>query len=308
MRLNRLKRGLNFATPSGACPAPNGSTTTGQNPAQATTSQQTAGTVNASSQAQTAQSSNSTAFNQSALQQKVYDRDIINLIYYLIKDNPEGCERFNRLLVDKVESFLSPLVAAASTPQSIDLSPVLCSVTQANMSPVRAEMILLGALMQKQFDDSCWEQRLRVVIHILLRSLSVANLIDQQQQPASTSSMKQQRQQQHYNNPIVIECLTLPCLRILNHLCKSSTNVAHITHLITSSRTQKSSTALPTSSGSPAVAARHTSTSLAVNNSLAGPLGRYYSEPSDANHFQVLNSLLFRILLFGFKKNACMYL
>lgn len=133
--------------------------------------------------------------------------------------------------------------------------------------------------MQKQFDDSCWEQRLRLVIHILMRSLSVSNLIDQN----LAQQNRPQRHQQHYSNPVVIECLTLPCLRILNHLCKSSTNVAHLTHLITSARSQKATAASTSSIPVPTSISRQNTTQQPSSQQL----GRFYSEPSEANYLQV---------------------
>lgn len=110
------------------------------------TAAQQAANAAAAAAAQAAAVSNANALNQSIMQQKLYDRDIINLIYYLIKDNPEGCERFNRLLIDKVEAFLAPLVSSTttSTTTATDLTPVLCNVTQTSLSPIRSEMVLLG--------------------------------------------------------------------------------------------------------------------------------------------------------------------
>jgi E3 ubiquitin-protein ligase UBR4 len=61
---------------------------------------------------------------------------------------------------------------------------------------VRHEMTLLGVTVQK--DDSCWEQRLRCVLKIFL---------------LATNEGK--------NSPTVMECITLPCLKILHSLMRS---------------------------------------------------------------------------------------
>ena len=66
------------------------------------------------------------------------------------------------------------------------------------------------------------------VLHILLRSLNVASLANSNTKPKVNHSIK-------YNNPVVTECLTLPCLRILNHICKTSTNLSLLSQLATSS-------------------------------------------------------------------------
>lgn len=229
-----------------------------------------------------------------AIQQKLLDRDIVNLVYHLIKDNPDGCERFSHQLVDKVETFLSPFVVSAlyhTTSESSSSSPSTTTgsvfdVTQASLSSIRFEMILLGALMQKQFDDSSWEQLLRVVVHVLLRSLSVANLLDSSHR-SSRSQHKQQQQQhpsQNYNNPVIIECLTLPCLRIINNMCKLTSNVSYLTNLISAVRSQKSTSSNFSTTSSAAVGGptRSSANNMGVNNSM-GPIGRYFSEPGDPN-------------------------
>lgn len=160
---------------------------------------------------------------------KLIDRDLINLIYLLVRDSAEGTERFNRLIMDKIELFLS----TAGQTYSVHF--------------VKNEIILLSALVQRQ-DDAYWESRLRMVVHILLRSLNVATV-----RSSSTTAL-----QHTANNPIVVENLTLPMLRILNHLCKTSTNVNLIVNL----------------------AAKSTTTTVIKPATMAR---RYLSEPVDVN-------------------------
>ena len=149
--------------------------------------------------------------------QRCHDRDLINLIFLLIKDNPSATDRFQTVILNKIEAFLTPILANANdqteTPDypsnsCLNIVSSLFQVSGATAinSPLKHELMLLSALMQRQ-DDSCWEQRLRLVIHILLRSLN------------TVSGSKGTR----VNNPVLMECLTLPCLRILNHVCKTTT-------------------------------------------------------------------------------------
>ena len=117
------------------------------------------------------------ASQQQLVQQRTYDRDIININYSLIRDNPVGSERF---FMEKVDAFLAPIPSSVSSSGGLladSNGSVASSLYQissggnAANSPVKHEMMLLIALAQKP-DDSCCEKRL--VIHILLRSLSVA--------------------------------------------------------------------------------------------------------------------------------------
>jgi hypothetical protein len=212
---------------------------------------------------------------QSHVQQRMYDRDVINLIYLLIKDNPDGSERFQRLIMEKVEAFLTPIMLSAASSERSDAN-VVSSLNQFNItsvanSPVKHEMMLLSSLMTKQ-EDSCWEMRLRLVVHILLRSLNVASL--------SSSSLKLKVNQSiKYNNPVVVECLTLPCLRILNHVCKTSTNLALLSQLATSSASIK-----PSAVSKP----RQTLfTPSGAAQTAGSSLNRYYSEPAEVNYLQM---------------------
>ena len=119
------------------------------------------------------------ASQQQLVQQRTYDRDIININYSLIRDNPVGSERF---FMEKVDAFLAPIPSSVSSSGGLladSNGSVASSLYQissggnAANSPVKHDMMLLIALAQKP-DDSCWEMRLRLVIHSLLRSLSVA--------------------------------------------------------------------------------------------------------------------------------------
>ncbi|XP_074655636.1 E3 ubiquitin-protein ligase UBR4-like [Tubulanus polymorphus] len=58
---------------------------------------------------------------------------------------------------------------------------------------VRHEILLLASSVQKE--DSCWELRLRAVLQLFLSSIRI-------------------------KNPVVMESITLPCLRILHHIIK----------------------------------------------------------------------------------------
>ncbi|XP_052093919.1 E3 ubiquitin-protein ligase UBR4-like [Mytilus californianus] len=61
-------------------------------------------------------------------------------------------------------------------------------------SSVRHEILLLATSLQQ--DDSCWEQRIRCVMRLFLMGMQM-------------------------KNPVITDCVTLPCLRILQHLIKS---------------------------------------------------------------------------------------
>ncbi len=159
--------------------------------------------------------------------QRAHDRDLINLIFLLIRDNQAATDRFQTLLLGKLDAFLIPLTDACR-------SSLLPACTSQD-SPLKYELMLLAALVQRQ-DDSCWEQRLRLVVHVLLRSL----------QASRTAS------------PFLMEALTLPCLRILNHVCKTTTNLGLLSSLATG-RTPAAQTLRPA-------------------------LSRFYSEPHDTNY------------------------
>jgi hypothetical protein len=42
--------------------------------------------------------------------QRMHHRDIINLIYLLVKDNPQEFERFQGIIFNKIEAFLTPII------------------------------------------------------------------------------------------------------------------------------------------------------------------------------------------------------
>lgn len=193
---------------------------TNSNPAQVQQSNQ------AQSQGQSNQSTNQPAqpnannANNAALlaqmaQQRLHDRDIVNLIYMLMVNNPEAGRRFERILLDKLDLFLSTSYHFYSS------------------NPLQNELMLLGSLLMLPdhhpvHDSSssstkvaCWEQQLRLVIHIMLRSLNAASLSKEK----SSNSGK-------WPSPIVIEYLTLPCLRMLTHVAKTTTNIPLIAQMV----------------------------------------------------------------------------
>lgn len=182
------------------------------------------------------------------------------MAYLLIKDHSEGSERFERLLKEKVDLFLSHV------PSNMSLTANSCLAFASSLyqlsEPFKHELTLLAALMHKQ-DDSCWESRLRLLLHILLKSLNANKM--------------------GASNPIIIECLTLPCLRILNHVCKTSTSISLVSSLANQLSAKGSSKSRP-----PTLFAPPTNVS-SVGATV--PLNRFYSEPVEINYLQ-LQSLL----------------
>ena len=154
-------------------------------------------------------------------------------------------------------------------------------------SPLKYELMLLSALMQKQ-DDSCWEQRLRLVIHILLRSLNVA---ESTTTTTTTGNVKNRTKHLNHSNPILMECLTLPCLRILNHVCKTTTNLTLLSSIATSTTTTITASASSSANkfGTNMSSILRPSLFQGPNNSPIG-LNRFYSEPHDTA-YSLSNSL-----------------
>ena len=64
-------------------------------------------------------------------------------------------------------------------------------------SSVRHEILLLATSLQQE--DTCWEQRIRCVMRLFLMGMQM-------------------------KNPVITDCVTLPCLRILQHLIKPEPN------------------------------------------------------------------------------------
>jgi hypothetical protein len=268
-------------------------------PASATGAASTSGT--SAPQPQSAQASVTTAptslSQQQQLQQRrVFDHDIINLIYLLIKDNPEGSFRFQKLIMDKIEMFLSPITSiiySNNNNDSIVSSLSQLSVNNVSQSPIKSEIMLLSSLMTKQ-EDSCWEMRLRLVIHILLRSLNVASV----SAPLSSSS-SQVNTKQRLNNPVIIESLTLPCLRILNHVCKTTTNISLLSQLAMGGGASNKNSPTTATLNKPTLPARQSlfmaspaNTSNNTNNNNNVPLNvlnRFSSEPVETNYIQLQN-------------------
>ena len=168
------------------------------------------------------------------------------------------------------------MISANNNNESVISSLSQLSVSSVAHSPVKSEMMLLSSLMTKQ-EDACWEMRLRLVVHILLRSLDVASIAN------ATSSWKGQHQRRLVN-PVVIEALTLPCLRILNHVCKTTTNMTLISQLAASGGgLQKSKP--------PTLPVRQSlfMSANAGGNLGAADLSRFNSEPVETNYIQLQN-------------------
>ena len=144
-------------------------------------------------------------------QSRFYGRDITNLIYLLMKDNPDGSQRFNNLMLERIESYLAPIPTKVVAKNAGNL------ISSSSAINLKHEMLLLAALVQKN-EDLCWEMRLKLVLQMFLRSLGAAS-------PKNTLHRAQQLQlSEIYNsNPIIIETITLPCLRMLNYVCKTAT-------------------------------------------------------------------------------------
>ena len=207
------------ATATAPAAGTSASTSSNQPQTQPTTTSTTSATTN----------QNSLSQQQQLQQRRLFDHDIINLIYLLIKDNPEGSFRFQKLIIEKIDMYLAPIssiINSNNNNDSIISSLSQLSVNNVSHSPIKSEMMLLSSLMTKQ-EDSCWEMRLRLVIHILLRSLNVASVASPLPSQANIKQL--------LSNPVIIESLTLPCLRILNHVCKTTTNMALLSQIATGS-------------------------------------------------------------------------
>lgn len=144
-------------------------------------------------------------------------------------------------------------------------------------SPLKYEMLLLSALMQKQ-QDTCWEQRLRLVIHILLRSLH------------ATESSHKPNSRPNTNNPILMECLTLPCLRIINHICKTTTNLNLLSSLASTPASKPVSFKAQSPTMSSVLRPSLFQTGQIPGNTIN--LNRFYSEPHDINYAQSPHQML----------------
>ncbi len=154
--------------------------------------------------------------------QSCWSKDIVSLIYILIKDNYKCAKRFNRCILTHVDKYLVQCPLATTT---IDL---------------KHEMLLLATFIQKQ-DDLCWELRLKLIFQILIRAINATD--------ATTTAT------------VIDMVLTAPLMRIVNHVCKSST--ANIINILTAT------------------------TGMAKTKSLQkhdSALMRFFSEPGVNNH------------------------
>ena len=237
MKFNRITPVITTTVTTTPTAATVPTSTAATNPAVSTNTATTTSTATTAAATATTNNSN---LSQVQLAQRIYDRDLVNLIYALVRDNADGSARFERLLLDKLELML----ASQNTHSVMN-------------NPLQNELVLLGSLVVRpQQEDTCWEQRLRLVIHILLRSLNAAV-------PSSSTNSKTTKQTA---SPLLIEHLTLPCLRMLAHICKTTTNIPLLTQLATSSTL------------------RQINNRAGLNKQSA--LNRcFYSEPADATSF-----------------------
>ena len=200
--------------------------------------------------------------------QRLYERDIINIIFLLIKESADGAEIFQRLVIDRVETFLASDMVANGV---LERSRLLTHAAGAQAPPLKYELLLLSVLVAKPDSDTFWEMRLRLLLHILLRSLNAAFVVN------NNSNNNSNRQELATSNPIVIEHLTLPCLRMLNHVCKVSSNAAMLGQLIIGNASSSSGSSRQSSS-----AQFKTSISTApslLRQPFFSATARYHSEP-----------------------------
>lgn len=85
--------------------------------------------------------SNVPIINQNTNQQRILDRDILNILYYLLKDNSNGCERFIQLTIEKVETFLSASISQTTYTSTLNR---FWDTNQTSLGSIRCEMILIG--------------------------------------------------------------------------------------------------------------------------------------------------------------------
>ncbi|XP_077505275.1 E3 ubiquitin-protein ligase-like protein poe isoform X4 [Amblyomma americanum] len=130
------------------------------------------------------------------------------LVCLLTRDNPQATDHLNSLLMGRITLALlrggqpseQPCLAVvpATRPTTADdteaaaTPPVVVGVPDLPAA-VRHEVALLALSLQKE--DSCWEQRLRCVMRLFLMGISS-------------------------QSPIVLESITLPCLKVLQGIIK----------------------------------------------------------------------------------------
>uniref|UniRef100_A0A2R5LN58 Putative e3 ubiquitin-protein ligase ubr4 n=1 Tax=Ornithodoros turicata TaxID=34597 RepID=A0A2R5LN58_9ACAR len=123
-----------------------------------------------------------------------------HLLCLLTRDNPAATDDLHSLLMDRISLALlrSTGGAGASFLQQETLGTLPDGTHAIGGSPdlpaaVRHEVALMALSLQKE--DSCWEQRLRYVMKLFLLGVSS-------------------------HSPVVMECITLPCLKILQSVIK----------------------------------------------------------------------------------------
>ncbi len=112
--------------------------------------------------------------------------EVHRLISYLTKDNSEATAHLNSLLYGKISLSMNGGTKRTSYSDMV--------------GSVREEMNLLAYTVQRE--DTCWEERLKTVFRLFLVST-----------------------REEIASPVVMECVTLPCLKILQGLIKPAVKV-----------------------------------------------------------------------------------
>ncbi|XP_077538894.1 E3 ubiquitin-protein ligase-like protein poe isoform X3 [Haemaphysalis longicornis] len=119
------------------------------------------------------------------------------LVCLLTRDNPEATGHLNSLLMERISlALLRTGATTAPQPHGSSLASSRPAVVVGGPdlpSAVRHEVALLALSLQKE--DACWEQRLRCVMQLFLMGISS-------------------------QSPIVLESITLPCLKMLQNIIK----------------------------------------------------------------------------------------
>ena len=109
-------------------------------------------------------------------------QEVRDLLCLLTLNNPDAVDCLNEKLMDSVDGVLK------RSGHSLAL-----------LNSIRHEMALFAASLQCQ--DTCWEKRLRSVVHLFLKST------------------------QHLQSPAVMDVITLPCLKIIQELIQGSSTL-----------------------------------------------------------------------------------
>jgi E3 ubiquitin-protein ligase UBR4 len=117
-------------------------------------------------------------------QQRLYDHDLVNIIFVLIKENVTGTQRFHSLFMQKIDALLNkiPTNITNNDETAVSCLNMISTLHQLNgasviSSSLKHEFTLLTALMQRpDVDELCWEMRIRLLLHIILTSLNAVTL------------------------------------------------------------------------------------------------------------------------------------